>query len=182
MMAYLRDINLLSVIVRMLLAVICGGVVGFQREKDGKDAGTRTHMMICVGSAMVTATSQYMFLVLHQFTDVARLGAQVINGIGFLGAGSILVTGRQEVKGLTTAAGLWACACVGLAIGAGFYECVIVSFILIFLAIKYLPLLENLVTRHSKHMNLYVEFVSLDDVSDIIGKCLVRCCYGALLE
>ena len=103
-------------------------------------------------------------------TDVSRFGAQVINGIGFLGAGTIIVTGRQEVKGLTTAAGLWASACMGLAIGAGFYECVLLAFLLIFLSIRLLPYLENFVVENARNMNIYVEFESLDDVGAIIGR------------
>ena len=106
-------------------------------------------------------------------TDVARFGAQVINGIGFLGAGTIIVTGRQEVKGLTTAAGLWASACMGLAIGAGFYECVLLGFLLIFLSIRLLPRVETILMENARNMNIYVEFRSLDDVGDIIN-CIKR--------
>ena len=103
-------------------------------------------------------------------TDVSRFGAQVINGIGFLGAGTIIVTGRQEVKGLTTAAGLWASACMGLAIGAGFYECVAMAFLMIFLSVHVLTPLELLIIENARNMNIYVEFRSLDNVSEIINR------------
>ena len=103
-------------------------------------------------------------------TDVSRFGAQVINGVGFLGAGTILVTGRREVKGLTTAAGLWASACMGLAIGAGFYECVLLGTVLIFLSMRYLPLVENMIVERVPFLNVYVEFDSLDDVGTILGR------------
>lgn len=103
-------------------------------------------------------------------TDVSRFGAQVINGIGFLGAGTILVTAKQEVKGLTTAAGLWASACMGLAIGAGFYECVILAFLLIFISIRILPYVETFIIENARNMNLYVEFSSLDDIGLIINR------------
>ena len=103
-------------------------------------------------------------------TDVSRFGAQVINGIGFLGAGTIIVTGKQEVKGLTTAAGLWASACMGLAIGAGFYECVLLGFVLIFLTNRLLPFVEEAIIENARNMNIYVEFQTLDDLGDIIGR------------
>ena len=99
-----------------------------------------------------------------------RFGAQVINGVGFLGAGTILVTGRREVKGLTTAAGLWASACMGLAIGAGFYECVFLGTVLIFLSMRYLPIVENMMVEHAPFLNIYVEFESLDHIGDVIGR------------
>ena len=103
-------------------------------------------------------------------TDVTRIGAKVIGGVGFLGAGTIIVTDRQEVKGLTTAAGLWASACMGLAIGAGFYECVILAFLLMFLCIRLLPYLENYMVERARNMNLYIEYTSFDNIGLIIGK------------
>ena len=126
----------------MLLAIIAGGFLGLERENKGHPAGLRTYMMVCLGAATTMLLSQYLYGMLATRwletslevgikTDVARFGAQVINGIGFLGAGTILVTNRQEVKGLTTAAGLWASACMGIAIGAGFYECAILGFALL---------------------------------------------------
>ena len=109
-------------------------------------------------------------------TDVSRFGAQVINGIGFLGAGTILVTGRQEVKGLTTAAGLWASACMGLAIGAGFYECVVLCTVLIFLCMRFLPAFENYLVEKARFINIYVEFRSLDDLGSIRTRYLPSGC------
>ena len=103
----LRDMNLLSVTVRVLLAVICGGLVGLEREYKRRPAGFRTHILICLGAAMTTLTGQYLVLVMNYNTDMGRLGAQVVAGIGFIGAGCIIVTRRRRVKGLTTAAGMW---------------------------------------------------------------------------
>ena len=103
-------------------------------------------------------------------TDVSRFGAQVINGIGFLGAGTILVTGRQQVKGLTTAAGLWASACTGLAVGAGFYECVLIAFAMIFLSIRLFPIVDAYIQENARDINLYMEFYSLVDISTIINQ------------
>ena len=114
----LRDFTLLSVTVRIILAVICGGIIGMERSLHRRPAGFRTHILVCLGAAMTTLTSQYLYLYLDYYTDMARLGAQVIAGIGFLGAGTIIIA-RQRVRGLTTAAGLWAAAIIGLAVGAG---------------------------------------------------------------
>lgn len=86
--------------------------------------GFRTHILVCIAAAITTLTSQYLYVVMHYYTDMARLGAQVIAGMGFIGAGTIIVTRRNRVKGLTTAAGLWGAAIVGLAIGAGFLRVV----------------------------------------------------------
>ena len=178
---YLRQCNLPAVALRLVLSMIFGGMLGIERAKKGRAAGFRTYMFVCMGAALTVLLSQYESMMLSGpwnsvaqevgiRTDVSRFGAQVINGIGFLGAGTIIVTGKQEVKGLTTAAGLWASACMGLAIGAGFYECVILAFLLIFLCIRLLPSLETAIVERARNMNIYVEFTSLDDVGEIIGK------------
>lgn len=179
-MDYLRELNMASVTVRMLLAICFGGIIGLERGSKQRAAGFRTYMLVCLGAVMTILLGQYEDHMLSTVwasiaqetglkTDVTRFGAQVISGIGFLGAGTIIVTGRQEVKGLTTGAGLWASACMGLAIGAGFYECVILAFVLIFLAIRVLPAVESFVVENARNMNLYVEFESLDDIGAIIA-------------
>lgn len=178
---YLRQMNLPSVMLRLTLAMFCGGLIGLERERKRRPAGFRTYMLVSVGAALTMLLSQYEFVMTTTCwaplaaevgirTDVARFGAQVINGIGFLGAGTIIVTGRQEVKGLTTAAGLWASACMGLAVGAGFYECVVLGYVLIFLCVRLLPYVENVIIENARNMNIYVEFESLDDVGDIINR------------
>ena len=116
---FVREMSFLGVTVRMVLAVLCGGLIGIEREYKRRPAGFRTHILICLGAAVTTLTSQYLYLTLELYTDVARLGAQVVAGIGFIGAGTIIVTNRQRVKGLTTAAGLWTSAIIGLVCGAG---------------------------------------------------------------
>ena len=130
----LRDMTFASIALRMIMSFLCGGLIGLEREYKRRAAGFRTHILICLGAAITTMTSQYLALVMGFSTDMGRLGAQVIAGIGFIGAGSILVTRRQRVKGLTTAAGLWAAAIIGLCFGAGFFEGGIVATILILLA------------------------------------------------
>ena len=178
---FLRELNIWSVMLRLTVAMAFGGLIGMERGKKRRAAGFRTYMLVCLGAALTMLLSQYEYGMLTSAwsqtasqlgirTDVSRFGAQVINGIGFLGAGTIIVTGRQEVKGLTTAAGLWASACMGLAIGAGFYECVLLGFLLIFLAIRLLPYVENSIIENARNMNIYVEFQSLDDVGAIINR------------
>jgi putative Mg2+ transporter-C (MgtC) family protein len=105
-----------------------------------------------------------------QTTDVSRLGAQVINGVGFLGAGTIIVTGKQQIKGLTTAAGLWASACMGLAIGAGFYFGALVGCAIIILTISLLGMLEGRIMSTARNMNIYIEFSETDDIGETIEK------------
>ena len=117
---FLQELNLVSMVVRILLVACCGGILGIERAKSNQTAGMRTYMLVCVGAKVVMLTSQYMAQYFNT-GDPARLGAQVISGIGFLGAGSIMTGGKLEVRGLTTAAGLWTAACIGLAVGIGFY-------------------------------------------------------------
>ena len=178
---YLREMNIISVFLRLALAMLFGGMIGFERARKRRAAGFRTYMLVCLGAALTMLLGQYEYhMVTHVWTqtaadvgirtDVSRFGAQVINGIGFLGAGTIIVTGRQEVKGLTTAAGLWASACMGLAIGAGFYECVFLCFVLILLVMRLLPAIEVAIVENARNMNIYVEFQSLDDVGPIINR------------
>lgn len=154
----LRDVTMLSTTVRMLLAVICGGLIGIEREYKRRPAGFRTHILICLGAAMMTLTSQYLALEMNYATDMARLGAQVVAGIGFIGAGTIIVTRHQRVKGLTTAAGLWACAIVGLALGGGFYEGGFFATILILTAETLFAKLEYHILRHTPEVNLYMQY------------------------
>ena len=173
-----RTLSTASVCLRLLLAVLVGGVIGMERARKGRAAGFRTYMLVCLGAALTMLLGQYQSEMLATRwlgitqglnADITRFSAQVINGVGFLGAGTIIVTGRQEVKGLTTAAGLWASACVGLSIGAGFYECVLLGFFLILLCVGLLPAVESLLLANARNMNIYVEFESLDDVGSVLN-------------
>ena len=166
---YLHEVNLVSMLVRFAIALLGGGIIGMSRGKRQHAAGLRTHLLVCIGAASVMMTSLYQAQNLGVPGDAFRMPAQVVSGVGFLGAGTIIVTGRQEVKGLTTAAGLWASACMGLAIGAGFYECMIVGFILIFLCMRILPLIENAVMAKARNMNIYVEMDSVENVGAIVS-------------
>ena len=154
----LRGVTVGSVALRMVLAVVCGGIIGIEREYKRRPAGFRTHILICLGAAMTTLTSQYLYLVLGQYTDMARLGAQVVAGIGFIGAGTIIVTRRQRVKGLTTAAGLWAAAIIGLALGGGFYEGGLFATALIMVAELFFSRVEYRMLKNAPEVNLYIEY------------------------
>ena len=135
------EINLWSVLLRLILASLFGGAIGVERSTKRHAAGFRTYILVCVGATIAMLVNQFTYLTFGG-GDTSRLGAQVISGIGFLGAGTILITSRSQVKGLTTAAGLWASACVGLAIGAGFYTAAIATGILIITSLTLLPKVE----------------------------------------
>jgi putative Mg2+ transporter-C (MgtC) family protein len=176
-----RQFDYFSILLRLALAMFFGGVIGLEGARKGRPAGFRTYMLVCLGAALTMLLGQYELHMTEvhwadhqQFVgarvDVSRFGAQVINGIGFLGAGTIIVTGKQQVKGLTTAAGLWASACVGLAIGAGFYECVILAFALVFLVVRILPRLEERLMRSMRNMNIYVEYDRVEHTGAILNQ------------
>ena len=159
----LKELNGVSVTVRLVLSLLCGGILGVERGRKKRPAGFRTYMLVCMGAALVMITNQYITEV-YGGTDPARMGAQVVSGIGFLGAGTIIVTGRNRVKGLTTAAGLWAAACVGLSLGIGFYTGAVVGCVLIFVVMALLQGLDDWVMSSTKVINLYVEFDQMTDV------------------
>ena len=164
---------------RLSIAVICGGIIGLNRGRRHRPAGFRTHMLACLGAALTMLIGQYMaeFLAENGYsitTDISRFGAQVINGIGFLGAGTIIVTDRQEIEGLTTAAGLWASACMGLAIGAGFYFGAVLGCVLIYLSMTMMKYIEKFVVTRARNMNIYIELVDIDDIGLVIEKIKAR--------
>jgi putative Mg2+ transporter-C (MgtC) family protein len=161
------DINIVSVTIRLVIAVIIGGIIGLERGANNHAAGFRTHILVCVGAALVMVTNEYICQ-FNELADPARLGAQVITGVGFLGAGTIMVTGRNKVKGLTTAAGLWASACLGLAIGIGFYEGALVAAILIFVSLALLPKVEAFFFKFSRSIDLYIEIDSIENFREFI--------------
>lgn len=139
--------NEMEIIIRIILSGVLGGLVGLERESLNKSAGFRTHILVCVGSALIMIVSQDIYNMYHAKTtmDPARIAAQVVSGIGFLGAGTIMREGAT-VKGLTTAATLWAVAGVGLAVGAGSYFPALVTTGVVFLTLIYLGKVEKLMT------------------------------------
>ena len=157
---FLREPTLLAAVIRLGIAMIFGGILGIERGLKKRPAGFRTYMLVCVGATLVMITNQYL-VETYGTGDPARLGAQVISGIGFLGAGTIIVTGRNQVKGLTTAAGLWAAACVGLAIGLGFVEIAVIGFTLMYLALTLFHRIDKFLVGRSRVLDLMVEFKSM---------------------
>lgn len=144
---WLLEPNIFSLIIRTVLALLCAGVIGFDRDTHGSPAGLRTHILVCLGAMIAMSTGEFVAI---QFAagDPQRIGAQVVSGIGFLGAGTIMVS-RGHIKGLTTAAGLWASACIGLALGTGFYEAAIVGTIAVFFVERGLRNLSKSIMRKS---------------------------------
>lgn len=179
--AYLREYNLLSVILRLLLAVAAGSVIGFGRAQKQRNAGLRTYTLVCLGAALTILISMYENEMLHTqwkwVTEIAELkfdgtryAAQVISGVGFLAAGTILAVSHQQVSGLTSAIGLFGSAALGIAAGAGFYECVIISMILIVFSMEVLQPAEVNFKRRMKNITILVKFSALDDVGVITEK------------
>lgn len=168
-----------EVAARLLMAMVLGGVIGFEREIDNRPAGFRTHTLVCVGSTLVMLTSQYLFEAYSGIVnlDPARLGAQVISGIGFLGAGTIIKYG-PHVRGLTTAASLWVVACVGLAIGAGFYWGAITATVLVYITLILLKKVEKIFVRDvgTIEINLGLENKpgQIAKVTDVMGRLSVQ--------
>lgn len=147
--------------VRITVSVILGGIIGLDRGLKNRPAGLRTYMLVSVGSCLIMLTNQYVNQVFAT-GDPVRMGAQVVSGIGFLGAGTIVVTRRNQIKGLTTAAGLWAAAAVGLAIGVGLYEAGILSGLVIFLVLSLVHRWDSQMRKTSKVMEIYVELSKIN--------------------
>lgn len=163
----LREINLLSIFIRLTMATVFGGIIGLERASKRRAAGFRTYMLVCVGSTLVMLTNQYISTYFTP-SDPARLGAQVISGIGFLGAGTIIVTRHNQVIGLTTAAGLWASACIGVAIGIGFYEGALLASVFILFIIIVMHRIDRVIIAKSKSVELYIELKDDGKLSDLL--------------
>ena len=130
----LRGVELWPVLFRMFLACVCGTAIGLERSAKNQPAGLRTHVLVCIASTVAMTCGLYFYLKLELVSDISRIGAQVVTGLGFLGAGTIIVKRKTAIKGLTTAAGLWTTGIVGLCIGTGFYELAVVGTIMVLLA------------------------------------------------
>ena len=179
MIEYLREFNSITVIVRLILACICGSLLGLNREKQGRAAGLRTYYIVCLGACSAMLLSQYLNMMLNSQwadtaalvgikTDVSRFAAQVVNGIGFLGAGSILLTRKNQVRGLTSAASLWACATLGIAIGAGFVELAVIAFVFMFITLKLLAIVDIKTDNRLNKTRFGIEMTDLNKVPKII--------------
>jgi putative Mg2+ transporter-C (MgtC) family protein len=166
----LNDLNIYSISFRIFLAMACGGLIGLERSRKNRPAGFRTYMIVCLSSALIMMTNQFIYIN-FEGSDPARLGAQVISGIGFLGAGTIIVTSRSQVKGLTSAAGLWASACLGLAIGIGFYYGALVVALAVFLIITLFKKFDNWLTSTNRMITVYTSFSNIEHFDKFILYC-----------
>ena len=172
---YLHEFNFVSVMVRLLLALAAGGIIGYGRTRRRRNAGLRTYILVSIGAAMTMILSLYEHEMLQSLWrtnqevkfDASRFSAQVIAGIGFLASGTIIAVGRQEVTGLTTAISLFAAGCLGIAAGAGFYECVILAGVLMVLTLEVLQPMEKSFKRRLHNVTIYVEYTDALNVSEI---------------
>ena len=169
-LSYLRELNIVTMMLRILLAVLCGGLIGLERERKNRPAGFRTYMLTALGATLTVLLSLQLDQMLHgpwrevaesigATQDVSRFGAEAAKGIGFLGAGTIIITARQQVKGLTTAAGLWASACLGA------FICIAYMAACMYL----LPPLEQKLTRRAHHINISLEIERMEHLGAIVA-------------
>ena len=165
----LNTFNPWSVCFRLLLAAFLGGCIGVERGRHGRPAGLRTYILVCVGACLTTLMGQYCVQVLRYNGDPLRVGAQVISGIGFLGVGTIISDRNAHITGLTTAAGLWTAACMGLAIGVGFYWGALVSFAIMLVAIVVLSRVEK--SRKTQPAAVYyLEITCMEQVNAVCAR------------
>lgn len=165
----IHPLTLQEVVIRILVAIFIGGLIGLERGMKNRPAGLRTYMLVCVGSCLVMMTNQYVFQSIGS-GDPMRLGAQVISGIGFLGAGTIVVTRHNQIKGLTTAAGLWVSAGLGLALGIGFYEGAITAGIGVYVILTILHRLDNRVHKRIRIIEVCVELANSVPLNEFLKK------------
>jgi len=167
-LSILNELNEISVFTRCFLSMVLGGVIGLERETKRRPAGFRTYVIVCLGSALIMMTNQFIHISTGT-QDSTRIVAQVVSGIGFLGAGTILVTKHNQVKGLTTAAGLWACAALGIAVGCGFYTGAIIGFLAILCSIQVLHAIDGRIYRNSRILSVYIEFDDIKKVRSLVA-------------
>ena len=163
MIEYLKEINCVSITLRLVLAMIIGGIIGIERGKQGRAAGMRTHILVCLGATLASLIGYYSFAAIGT-GDPLRIAAQVVSGMGFLGVGTILLKGRFQITGLTTAAGLWTTAAIGLALGAGFYVGALVTAVLAIITVTVVHFLEYRINKRYSRFGIYVEIRSDADV------------------
>lgn len=175
---FLNSFNMYTAIIRLVLAVICGGLIGFERERHGRTAGLRTHILVCLGASITTVLGCFNVEILGvSWADPMRIGAQVVSGISFLGMGTIISKGRFQVTGLTTAAGLWVTAIIGLAAGAGFYVCAIAGTLLTVITMTLLTNFDSHIIKKSRKFRIYIEANDVQSVMAIVEQ--LETGYGA---
>lgn len=166
---YLHSFNIVSALLRLIVAVLCGGLIGFERERHGRTAGLRTHILVCLGAAITTLLGCFNVEVIGiEWADPMRIGAQVISGISFLGMGTIISKGRFQVTGLTTAAGLWVTAIIGLAIGAGFFVGGVAGSVLTIVTMTLLTNFDSHIIKKSRKFRIYIEVNDINEIMSIV--------------
>ena len=153
---------------RILMALIVGGIIGLERGRQGRAAGMRTHILVCLGATLTSMTGVYAYEILGFGNDPLRIAAQVISGIGFLGVGTILIKGRFQITGLTTAAGIWCAATIGIALGSGYYEGALVTFLAAVTAVTIMHKLDYRITRRHSRFGIYIEITSAEKVRETV--------------
>ncbi len=162
--AFEKDLNLVTIALRVFLAVVFGGLIGFERGRHGSQAGMRTHILVCLGGAMTSLVGAYSVQVLGFDGDPFRIAAQVVSGIGFLGAGMIIVKSDKMITGLTTAAIMWTTAVIGISIGIGFYSGALFAMLACLFTAAFLTKIEH--TRR-KSLRVYIEVEKLHELEKI---------------
>lgn len=175
----MREFTFASIAFRLVLATVLSALMGSERGRRGRAAGLRTHILVCVGAAMAAMTGIYIVQDLQMSGDASRIAAQVISGIGFLGAGTILVKNGSTITGLTTAACVWATGAIGLAIGYGFYEAAVIATVITYLTIKLLSNFEHKQALFGKECSMYIEFIEANQLNNVIFQMKER---GYLVE
>ena len=165
--SYMGSFSAVTILLRLLLASVAGGVIGIERGRHGRAAGLRTHILVCLGGAMTSLCSLFVSQTMGLTGDIFRISASVVSGIGFLGAGIILVKNNTSVAGLTTAAGMWVTATIGVAFGYGFYEGAIITIVLCVVNAALLTRIERR-RRHSLHF--YIEINDIDKVQGFLDQ------------
>ncbi|MBR5451622.1 MAG: MgtC/SapB family protein [Clostridia bacterium] len=166
LLTYIK-LDVWQVLIRCAAAIIVGAVIGSERAKHGRAAGMRTHILVCLGATMTALTGLYITEIMGMGGDVSRIAAQVISGVGFLGAGMIVLKSNSVITGLTTAAGVWTTATIGIAIGYGFYLGASIVTLLFILAVVLFAKFE----KHKKNVgSLYIEIDDMYKVNEIIEK------------
>ncbi len=164
------DWTVTNIIIRIIASLLLGCLIGLDIGVKKRGAGAKTSSIICLGATLIMLTAQYMDIVFPEKTDISRMAAQVISGVGFLGVGTIIVSGHQ-IKGLTTAASLWACACIGLATGIGLIDISVIITLLMIVILHALPAIEKYLYEHSKYFGLYIDLEN----NHVIPKFLEAC-------
>ncbi len=166
--AMIKDFNAVSIFLRLFFAVVFGGTIGFERRLRKRSAGLRTFALVCAGAALAMITNEYLYLRYNMTVDPGRMSAQVISGVGFLGAGTIILNG-EKVKGLTTAASLWATAAVGIAVGSGFFLGAFFGFFVIFTSTTFMHKLEEKADKNNRFIEVYIEIKKDSGMAELIN-------------